>query len=754
MIGGFIHPLLAFGALLAVVPLVIHLLNRQRHRPFEWGAMRFVIAAHRKTRRRTQLENLILLLLRMLAVALLALALARPFAGDESPLAPLTESRRDLVLLIDGSASTGYREPTGTVFEAIVERARELLDELDGGRGDRARLILADDAPRLLSWRSPEDALSILSTLIEPSDGALDLAGAIGVAVDSLQEDTAELEASAVEIRLLTDFQRSSFVDDELALGEGGEESSAEPSLTRSSPLIEALDALETLDLSLVVEDLGGVDLLPPNVAVSDIAVLGDVLGPGLPVDIAVTVVNHAGEAANGVRLALEVDGVRQPSRSLDIAAGGSREEVFSLVFDEPGPRVLEASTEIDRLEFDDRRVAVVDVPDSLRVLLVNGDPDASAVERDEVGLFAAALAPPGGDAGIGLTTDGFAPFLIEVVDPAWLDDPSLDLAVRDVIVLANVETLSSKAVERLSDRIAAGAGLIVALGDRVSPADYARRLFDRGGAGLLPAEPLEVVSVASRRDGYFRVADFDGEHPALRFFADERWQPLLTEVPIYSFVAVEPLPDARVIAALDSGASPLLVERTFGAGRVLLWTTSLDRDWNRIPESASTLIPLAHELVRHAGSGDVTALNVPVGTPIVPSFARFPRQPAVIGPDGVRRLLDAEPIETGGGRWSLPAITDTRRAGLLTVEAEDLAPQRFAVLFDATEGRLARLAPGELEGLHPRLRTARPKQAGDAVTAAGPQGELWRGLAWICLALLVSESLFAAWIGRRRRIA
>ena len=55
------HP--AFGALLASVPLLIHLLNRQRHRPLEWAAMKFVLAAYRKTRRRAQLENLILLLL-------------------------------------------------------------------------------------------------------------------------------------------------------------------------------------------------------------------------------------------------------------------------------------------------------------------------------------------------------------------------------------------------------------------------------------------------------------------------------------------------------------------------------------------------------------------------------------------------------------------------------------------------------------------------------------------------------------------
>ena len=66
MFEGFVHPALAFGALLAAVPLVIHLLNRQRHKPMQWAAMRFVLAAYKKTRRQVQLENLLLLLLHWL----------------------------------------------------------------------------------------------------------------------------------------------------------------------------------------------------------------------------------------------------------------------------------------------------------------------------------------------------------------------------------------------------------------------------------------------------------------------------------------------------------------------------------------------------------------------------------------------------------------------------------------------------------------------------------------------------------------
>src|SRR5207247_2413368 len=104
-------------------------------------AMRFVVAAHKKVRRRVQMENLLLLLLRMGAVALLALAIARPFTGESSPLAGMTETRRDLVLIVDGSASMGWREGVETVFERATSRARDIVRELSGARGDRVLVV-------------------------------------------------------------------------------------------------------------------------------------------------------------------------------------------------------------------------------------------------------------------------------------------------------------------------------------------------------------------------------------------------------------------------------------------------------------------------------------------------------------------------------------------------------------------------------------------------------------------------------------
>ncbi len=97
-----LHPLLLWGLGAVAVPILIHLLLRQRPRPRPWAAMRWLLAAAQAAQRRYRLTNLLLLLLRCLILALIALALTRPglagFGGGDR-----------LVVVLDQSASMGAR---------------------------------------------------------------------------------------------------------------------------------------------------------------------------------------------------------------------------------------------------------------------------------------------------------------------------------------------------------------------------------------------------------------------------------------------------------------------------------------------------------------------------------------------------------------------------------------------------------------------------------------------------------------------
>jgi len=753
LIEGFQNPGLAIGAALCVVPLIIHLLNRQRHKPQPWAAMRFVLAAYKRTRRRVQMENLLLLLARMLAVALFALAIARPFASGDSPLAGLREERRDMVLMVDASASTGYRSDVETVHAALLRRGAELLDDLDGDRGDRARIALVGQRPRLFSWTDPDDAREILESLTEPRHESADLAATLGVVAEALEEDARSGLGSALEVRLLTDLQQSFFFDrleTREAAGDGADDSA------RAPVIAEQLARFEALGADVLVEDHGPRTLRPANLSVSALTLLGEAPRVGAPFDVAVEVRNHGDDDVLAERVALTVGETRLPSERIDVPARGSAEATFTVVLEEAGQHAIVASLEGDRLTVDDTRAMAVDAPPPLRVLLVNGAP-AERIQDDEVGFLRAVLTPPEEFLG---APGASSPFDVTVLGPGELDAQDSPIEESDLIVLANVGAVPSPVVERLERHVAAGATLLITMGDRASDLErWSRGLERADGTGLLPAEPTRVVT-SPRERSYFRVSEFAEGSPELSYFADEKRRPLLTEIPIYDFVAAEPLEGAAVLARLsDARRSPLLVDRPYGAGRTLLWTSSIDRGWNRIPDSGKTFVPLVLELFEAISPERSRDHNVGVGESLTITTAEFPRDPVLVGPRGDQAPLEGDVVEQPDGRWRLPTIDgdDLDRVGVYEVRATDARALPIAVRLDAAESDLARAAIAEVESIHPSLKVWTPSDSGGDVAPStrGGSGELWRWLATAALAFLVFESLWGAYVGsRRRRIA
>src|SRR5439155_22697887 len=74
----FLNPIMLFGLTAISVPIIIHLLNRREFQKVVWAAMRFLRLSVEQNQRRMKIEDLILLALRCLLLALLAVALARP----------------------------------------------------------------------------------------------------------------------------------------------------------------------------------------------------------------------------------------------------------------------------------------------------------------------------------------------------------------------------------------------------------------------------------------------------------------------------------------------------------------------------------------------------------------------------------------------------------------------------------------------------------------------------------------------------
>ena len=145
---GFINPWLLVGLAGISVPIIIHLLNRFRHKEVEWGAMELLRRAIVLRSRQVQMEDILLLILRCLAVALIALAMARPtirggaagWFGRSSDVA--------MLVAIDGSYSMDYRQGVESRFGKAVQQAKEIFQTAEPGTP--VTLVLLGDRPRIL----------------------------------------------------------------------------------------------------------------------------------------------------------------------------------------------------------------------------------------------------------------------------------------------------------------------------------------------------------------------------------------------------------------------------------------------------------------------------------------------------------------------------------------------------------------------------------------------------------------------------
>jgi len=209
----FLNPILAAVGLGCIaIPIIIHILMRRRRRPVAWGAMKFLLEAYRRQRRRVNLEQILLLATRCLLVALLALALGKPVLGAAGLLG--SAGPRTLYLLIDNSLTssvvTGGVPGGSPALERSKAQALNLLAQLDQGRGDRvAVLTLASPNDGLVLPATPDLAgAGELIRALSPADSRADFSGALARVRDELRRDgSATTSAGNNWLALLSEFR-------------------------------------------------------------------------------------------------------------------------------------------------------------------------------------------------------------------------------------------------------------------------------------------------------------------------------------------------------------------------------------------------------------------------------------------------------------------------------------------------------------------------------------------------------------------
>ncbi len=202
----FLNPILLFGLFGVSVPILIHLMNKRRVERVWWGAMRFLQVSVEKNRRKLRLEDLLLLLVRCLVVALLALALSRPSVREGSA-GVFGQARVTAVMVVDVSGSMSASDGVRGRMELARSAGEELLDGLPGG--SRVALWVATDTVRRVIPEPTSDFNLVRRSLAEltATDGGSNLAPAVSQAVALLQRQ----QGGRKELLVVTDGQRAAF---------------------------------------------------------------------------------------------------------------------------------------------------------------------------------------------------------------------------------------------------------------------------------------------------------------------------------------------------------------------------------------------------------------------------------------------------------------------------------------------------------------------------------------------------------------
>ena len=121
----FVFQPLAWGFLLVLLPLLIHLINLVRQRRTQWAAMEFLMESYRKLRRWVWLKQALLIASRMLAVAIAVAMLAQWVSGSRW-LAMISQSTTHHYVILDDSASMSDTSSKGTAYQSALSAVQSI----------------------------------------------------------------------------------------------------------------------------------------------------------------------------------------------------------------------------------------------------------------------------------------------------------------------------------------------------------------------------------------------------------------------------------------------------------------------------------------------------------------------------------------------------------------------------------------------------------------------------------------------------
>ncbi len=734
------------GIISVSIPIIIHILNRRRARMVDWGAMHFLESSLASRNRRILIEEIILMAIRCSLLALLAFALARPFLKAGKLLPGTGGDAQDLAIVIDASLSMTLESDGSSNFQRAIDEAHQLVRSCRSG--DAVSIILAGPVAQSILPAPISDRDEIHESLdkLTPAGGSMRVLEAINTAMETLSAGT----NPAKRIVLITDAQ------------DVGWDLSASK---RWDFLAEAVDAMAIKPI-VIVRTLD-VPEKWNNVSAAGMNFSRTVVGTDRTVKITATIANTgrrsawAGEGSvHPEAVELIINGKTAERETIGaIAEGASASVVFEHQFASPGPHVVSVRIACDDdLHGDNETARVVNVLQTLKVLIVEGNSSTEPFKSDADYIFLA-TALPDENAKPGST----------LISPTVVSAADISSAKRfseyPVVVLADVPRLPAPKAKELSDFVAKGGGLLISPGEKANR-DFYNNWKASDGKRLAGCRFVNIRagSQAGEKDETFtRIASGKINHPAMMLLADQTENDLRS-AHINRHWVLEADEKEKIVslgALLDNGL-PWLVQRKLARGVVLTLAAPLDREFSDLPARGNCFVPLVHELIHYLAAPAQPEMNILPGRQFVytipdETLSGSSGQAEVADPAGRRTAVRLRKQDQRRQvNYSLTARPGVYRLILSDSGDNDAKGIPFVVLGDPDESKLDLLTDDDYKRAGKFIPLTRAQNLGEltaAIAGGVPGSEIWRHIAVILLALLIAEIVTTRLIAQKRKM-
>jgi hypothetical protein len=543
---GLLNPLFLIGSVVLAVPVLIHLVRRERSEIIHFSSLMFLLRVPKQVVRQQKLKNLLLMLLRLAILALLVAAFARPYLAYTPPKADGPTSKDNAtVLLLDNSMSMRY----GKHFDRLKEEATKRINAM--GANDKMVIIAFNDGATVLAppsatgvaWSSDKSQLKGMLDALELSFGGTRYFEAFTAGVRYF----GQMGNGKRKLIMISDFQRV-----------GWNRTSHENVIGKD---------IET-EMVPVAEEA------PTNLGIENVSAEAATFTRTYTGRIVARVRNYKKVEAPNVPVTLRINGKEVQRRTLTLPPNSSSLAEFSNFDLTVGLSRAAINIEAeDPLREDNEFDLSLEHREKLKVLIIdNGRKEESFQLRTA------------------LTASETLPFLVASV-PAGQITPA-ELAKHQVIIVNDVPRLNDAVWKRMDELRKTGQGQLVILAQNADLSWWA-------GRESLPVKPTRQVIVRQDRGQPFvSVTNYDHNHVVFKPFESSA-KLTLSLAEFFAYVEMEPRPGAGVMAKFDDGLPFLVESKAEDRGLAVMASTVHNIAWSDLPLKIS-FVPLIDEVTRY----------------------------------------------------------------------------------------------------------------------------------------------------------